>query len=136
MNKELISITNWLNATKLSINVKYIKYSFFHKTSQNDNMPLRLPNLKKNWLNVERESSIQFLGIWIVGNLTRRDYIHFILKQNCGLLYQRKHYLDERCLKQIYFAHAHTYCTVSLIGIITYKVTLKFLQEAFIFNFP
>lgn len=134
MNKELI--TTWLNATKLSINVKYIKYSFFHKTSQNDNMPLRLPNLKKNWLNVERESSIQFLGIWIVGNLTRRDYIHFILKQNCRLLYQRKHYLDERCLKQIYFAHVHTYCTVSLIGIIKYKVTLKFLQEAFIFNFP
>ena len=32
MNEEMTNITNWLNANKLSSNVKETKYSFFHKS--------------------------------------------------------------------------------------------------------
>ena len=34
MNRELMSESNWFNANKLSLNVKKIKFSFFHKSSK------------------------------------------------------------------------------------------------------
>ena len=95
---------------KLSLNFKKTKYSFFHKSSKKDNIPLRLPNLNINGLTVKRESSIKFLGVWIDENLTWMDPIHTIenkIAKNIGLLFQGKPYLDENCLKQIYFAYIH-----------------------------
>ena len=59
MNKELTHVSNWFNANKLSLNVKNTKFSFFHKSSKKDNIPLRLPNLNINWFTIERESSIK-----------------------------------------------------------------------------
>ena len=63
MNKELTNVSNWFNANKLSLNVKKIKFSFFHKPSKKDNIPLRLPNLNINGFTIKRESSIKFLGV-------------------------------------------------------------------------
>ena len=60
MNKELTNVSNWFNANKLSLNVKKTKFSFFHKLSKKDYIPLRLPNLNINGFNIERESLINF----------------------------------------------------------------------------
>ena len=63
-------------------------------------------------MTVEAESSIKFLEVCIYGNLTWRDKIHTVknkLAKIMELLYQGKHYLDENCFKQIYFAYIHTY---------------------------
>ena len=65
MNKELTNVINWFNANKLSSNVKKAKFSFFHKSSKKDNIPLRLPNLNINAFTTERETSLKFLGVWI-----------------------------------------------------------------------
>ena len=84
INKELTNVSDWFNATKLPLNVKKTKHSFFHKSSKKENIPLRLPNLKIHGLIVERESSINFLGVWI-------DHIHTVehkIAKNIGLLYQ------------------------------------------------
>ena len=94
MNKELTNVSNWFNADKLSLNVKKTKFSFFHKSSKKDNIPLRLPNLNINGFTIEHESSIKFLGAWIDENLTWRDHIHTVenkIAKNIGLLYQGKH---------------------------------------------
>ena len=58
MNKELTNVSNWFNAKRLSLNVRKTKYSFFHKSSEKDNIPLRILNLNSNGLTVEIESSI------------------------------------------------------------------------------
>ena len=78
MNKELKSVRKWFNVNKLSLNVKKTKYSFFHKSSKKDNIPLRLLNLNINGRTAERESSIKFLGVRIVENLTWRNTIHTV----------------------------------------------------------
>ena len=94
MNKELTNVSNSFNANKLSLNVKKTKFSFFHKSSKKDNVPLRLPNLNINRFTIERECSIKFLGVWIDENLTWRDHIHTVenrIAKNIGLLYQGKH---------------------------------------------
>ena len=102
LKKELMNVSDWFNANKLSLHVKRTNYSFFHKSSEKDNIPLRLQNLNINGFTVERESSITFLGVWIDENLTWRDHIHTVENKNAkniGLLYQGKHYLDDKCLK-------------------------------------
>ena len=76
LNEELTNVSDWFDANKLSLNLKKTKYSFFHKLSKNNNIPLWLPNLVINGLTVEREFSIKFLGVWIDENLAWRDHIH------------------------------------------------------------
>ena len=112
IDKELANVSVRFNANNLSLNVKKIKYCFFHKLSKKDIIPLRLPNLNINGLTVERESSIKFLGVWIDENLEWRDHIHTVenkIAESIGLLYQGKHCFDKNYLKQIYFAYIHAY---------------------------
>ena len=129
MNKELTNVSNWFNANKLSLNVKNTKYSCFRKSSKKDNIQLRLPILNINGFTVDRESSINSLGVWIDENLTWRDHIHtdeIKTAKNIGLLYQGKHYLDDKCLKQIYFAYIHAYLSyVNISWTTTHKTKLK-----------
>ena len=90
MNKELTNGSNWFNANKLSLNVKKTKFSFFHKSSKKDYIPLRLPNLNINGFTIEHDSSIKLLGVSIDENLTCRDHIHTVenkIAKNVGLLH-------------------------------------------------
>ena len=48
VNSELRKISQWFLANKLSLNVTKTKYSFFHKTSKKDDIPLKLPRLQTN----------------------------------------------------------------------------------------
>ena len=45
LNIELQKISQWFIFNKLSLNVTKAKYSFFHKPSRKDNIPLVLPKL-------------------------------------------------------------------------------------------
>ena len=104
----------------------------FPQIIKKDNIPLRIPNLTINGLTVERESSIKFLGVWIDENLTSTDHIHAVeneIARNIGFLYQGKQYLDENCLKQIYFAYIHAYLNYANIAwASTHKTKLKKVQ--------
>ena len=90
---------------------------------------MQLPNLNTNGLNIERESSMKCLGVWIVENLTWRDHIHTVenkIAKNIGLLYQGRYNLDEKCFKQIYFAYIRAYSSYTNIGRASaYKTKLK-----------
>ena len=94
---------------------------------------LQPPNLNINGFTIERESPIKFLGVWPYENLTWRDPIHTVenrIAKNIGLLYQGKHYVDDSCLKQIYFAYIHTdlnYANVAWAS--THKIKLKKVQS-------
>ena len=90
---------------------------------------MQLLNLNISGFTIEHESSIRFLGVWIDENLTWRDHIHTVenkIAKNIGLLYQGKHYLDENCLRQIYFAYIHVDLNyASLTSASTHKTKLK-----------
>ena len=133
MNKELMNVSNWFNANKLSLNINKTKYYFLHKSSKKDNIPLRLSNLNINGFTAEREASMKFLGVWIDENLPWRDHIHTVENKNAknmGLLYQGKHYLFVKCLKQIYFAYIHAYLNYANIAwVSTHKTKLKKVQS-------
>ena len=77
MTKELPSVSNWFNANKLFLNVKKYNYSFSHKLSTKDDVPVWLPNLTVNGLTAEHESSLKFLGVRIDENLILKDHIAY-----------------------------------------------------------
>ena len=58
VNIELQKISQWFISNKLSLNVTKSKYSFFHKLSKKDNIPLVLPKLS---ICNKRSESIKFL---------------------------------------------------------------------------
>ena len=77
VNSELSKINQWFLANKLSLKVTRRKYSFCHKTSKKDNIPLKFPSLQINNYSIERISSIKFPGVLLDENLSWKDHIKF-----------------------------------------------------------
>ena len=61
MNQELASSNQCFTSNKLSLNAGKTKYSFFHKPSKKDDIPLMLPKLPISNHVVERQVFIKFL---------------------------------------------------------------------------
>ena len=112
MNSELSKINQWFLANELSLNVTKSKYSFFHKTSKKDDMPLKLPRLQINNYNTERIPSMKFLGVLLDENLLWKDHIKYArskVSKNMAVLYKARDYLSKQSLLSLYDAYIHTY---------------------------
>ena len=97
---------------KLSLNAGKTKYLIFHKPSACDSIPLRLPTITFNNIEIKRESSVKFLGVIIDENITWNKHIELVenkISKNIGILYRASHYLDKKSLKSIYFSFIHNY---------------------------
>ena len=106
VNKELNKLSEWFACNKLPLNTAKTKYTFFHKLSQRDNIPLALPTLTINNNIIKRENSTKFLGVLIDENLTWQSPVHYIenkISKNIGLLYKAKFLLNQKCLKVYIF---------------------------------
>ena len=103
----------------MSLNIKKTKYSFFHKPSKKDNIPLVLPKLSINKHEIDRVESIKFLGVFIDENLTWKEHIKYTenkIAKNIGLLFRAKHYLHRKSLLLLYFAYIHSYINYANIA--------------------
>ena len=129
VNKELEKLGDWFSANRLSLNIKKTKYTFFHKNSVKDNIPLKLPDLHISNKSIERKSSIKFLGVMLDEHIAWNDHIHAIekkLAKNIGLLYRARQFLDKESLKTIYFSYIHSYLNYANIAwASTYFTKLK-----------
>ena len=119
MNQELLNIQTWFNANKLSLNITKTKYSFFHSLAYQDRIPLRLPSLFINGINIKRETTMKFLGILLDENITWRNHIASIeskVSKNLGILYKARTYLNINSTKQLYFSFIHSYLSYGNIA--------------------
>ncbi|XP_057302747.1 uncharacterized protein LOC130636914 [Hydractinia symbiolongicarpus] len=55
-NQELAHINEWFKANKLSLNISKTKYVLFYNRYKTDNIPLKLPSLKINNVNIKNNS--------------------------------------------------------------------------------
>ena len=95
-DSELSNINQCFLANKLSFNVTKTKHFFFHKTSKNDDVPLKLPRFQINNYNIERIPSIKFLGVLLDENLLWKHHIKYTqnkISKNIGILYKARDYL-------------------------------------------
>ena len=129
VNNELQKISQWFISNKLSLNVKKTKYSFFHKPSKKDNIPLALPKLCINNYQIQRSESIKFFGVFLDENLTWKDHIKYTenkIAKNIGILYRSKPYLNNKCLFSLYYSYIHSHISYANITMAnTYFSNLK-----------
>ena len=64
INNELLNIKDWFTANKLSLNVEKSKYSFFHKPSKKDDIPLRILKLIIKTMKYKEKNLSSFLGFY------------------------------------------------------------------------
>ena len=64
VNAESECINRWFKANKLSLNIKKTKYILFHKNSAKNEIS-GIPDLKTGRKNMEKTSSIKFLGVML-----------------------------------------------------------------------
>ena len=81
VNEELKKPEDWFKTNKLSLNNKKTKYTFFHKKSNKDDLPLKLPVLKIGNNQVQRKKAIKFLGVMLDENLDWQEHIRTIEKK-------------------------------------------------------
>ena len=106
-NLQLERINQWFISNKLSLNVSKTKYSFFHKPSKRDDIPLLLPKLNINNTEIERSECLKFLGVFLDENLCLKEHIKYSeskIAKNIGLLY-----IDKHSLLSLYHSYIHSY---------------------------
>ena len=119
MNEELASINQWFTSNKLSLNAKKTKYSFFHKPSKKDDIPLMLPKLTISNHVIERQEFIKFLGVLLDENLNWKEHIKYTenkIAKNLGLLYKARLFLERNALLALYYSYIQTYINYANIA--------------------
>ena len=111
MNVELEKISNWFKANKLSLNTDKTKFTLFHKPSQADNLPIKLPDLVIDSSKLEQSSHIKFLGVEIDNNLSWKFHIENLdtkIARVIGIMYKVRPILNTYCLKSLYHSLIHS----------------------------
>ena len=119
MNEELASINQWSTSNKLSLNANKTKYSFFHKPSKKDDIPLMLPKLTISNHVIERQEFIKFLGVLLDENLNWKEHIKYTenkIAKNLGLLYKARPFLERNALLALYYSYIQTYINYANIA--------------------
>ena len=120
VNNELKKISEWFISNKLSLNVKKNKYSFFHKPSKKDDIPLVLPKLNINDSEIAPTEPIRFLGVLLDENLswkTRTKYIENKISKNIGILFKARPFLNKKSLLSLYYSYIHSYITYDSVSL-------------------
>ena len=118
MNVELSKFNYWFKANKLSLNADKTKFTLFHKASQSENLPLKLPDLIMNDILIERKDSLNFLGILIDETLSWKNHIQVLeskLSRFIGLMYRSRSFLDPSSRKLLYFSFVHSHLSYANI---------------------
>ena len=129
VNSELKLITEWFLANKASLNAKKTKYALFHKVTMCDCLPLQLPTITFNNIEIKRENSVKFLGVNIYENLKWKNHIEVVenkTSKSIGVLYRASHLLNFKNLLIIYFSFSHIYISYANIAwASTFKTKLQ-----------
>ena len=128
VNSELECINQWFKANKLSLNIEKNKSTLFHKKSAKNEI-LGIPDLKIGSKNIEKTSSINFLGVMLDEHISWKDHIKTVenkFAKNIGLINRASYFLNEHSLKTIYFSYIHSYLNYANIAwVSTYVTKLK-----------
>ena len=98
------NLTNWLNANKISLNVKKTELVTFKHKNKKLECPIKIKLSRKR---LYPSKSVKYLGVKIDENLNWKDQTDDIvtkLNRANALLYKIRNYISFNTLKAIYFA--------------------------------
>lgn len=114
LNEELIKITEWTNANKLSLNTEKTKYIVFSKPKSRIIINTQLV------FNNEIISSLQhvkFLGVYLDNKMTWNIHINHICKKiskGIGIICKARKSLDEKTLITLYHSFVYPYVSYGI----------------------
>ena len=104
LNKDLKSLTKWLQANKIALNAKKTQLIIFRSKWKKIDYNF---NVKLNGKKLYAENFIKYLGIYIDSHLDWSVHIDTIaskLSRTVGMLAKIRHYVNKDVLRTIYFA--------------------------------
>ena len=108
INIELSTLSSWLIANKLTINVKKTHYIIFHSSK----VTCTHPDIIINHQIIDRVPTTRFLGVMIDETLNFKDHVSHIktkAAKGVGILCQAKKYFNIKTLVDLYYAFVHPY---------------------------
>ena len=105
INNELMEVSNWFKANKLSVNASKTNYMILgtpHMTLNKAHIDLKII---LNNLVLQRVQTMKFLGVLIDECLTWKPHIDCVLKtvsRNIGVINKLKHFIPNRILHTLY----------------------------------
>ena len=107
IESELLTIQDWFNANKLTLNVDKSSYLLYHNRKQ------PIPNFKIviNGVEIPRTKFAKFLGVWLDDKLKWDTHVNKLinkLKCGIGMLRCSKNLLSTKAKKLLYFGQIHS----------------------------
>ena len=112
VNQELCKIMDWLNANKLSLNLKKSHFILFGKVKNN------LINLTLNGQSIEQTKSTKFLGYIIEDDMSWRMHVKYLcnkISKSVGILRKARQTLYITTLIQLYYSFLYPYLSSGII---------------------
>ena len=116
INEEIKKVQNWIQANKLTLNIKKTHYIIFARCRKT--IP-SIPNIKIGDEVLKRVQQITFLGVTLDSHLDWKSHVQSMVQKihkQCGILYHTRHKLNLESLKLIYYTLIHpvfTYCSLA-----------------------
>ena len=100
INTELIHVNEWIQANKLSLNIKKTNYMLFSNSLNS------LPDhITFNQIQLTRVESTKFMGLFIDEHLNWNShlmYVNKLISRNAGVIYKLKNIFPEKILQMLY----------------------------------
>ena len=111
VNKELVNMVDWLQANRLSVNVKKTNYIIFSTVGKHLHIN---DDLKINGKIINKVDSTKFLGVWLDSKMTWSEHINYIrckISKGIGILCKARKVLNEKTLITLYYSFIYPYLT-------------------------
>ena len=112
IEEDLKTVSDWLRANKLTLNLNKSVYILFPKSNKEINL-----EIKMNGSNIKQVQQTKFLGLWIDHKLkweTHYSKLCIKLKRAIGLIRKGKNFLDRQSLRILYFAQFQSHLSYGL----------------------
>ena len=121
VNSELVKVSNWCNANRLSINFRKTNFMIIKspKKRLTKNVDIKLQNNENSYTSIEKKDHVKFLGVFIDENLSWKYHISFLssrLSRSAGVFLKLRHYVSLTQMKTIYYSLVYPYLTYAIVA--------------------
>ena len=110
VNQELIKLSDWIMANKLTLNVKKNNFVIFRPWQRKSNVDIsiKIPDSSSaRFVELDRNEYVKFLGLLIDSALTWKNQIDFIctkISKSIGLIAKLRHFVPQQTLITLYWS--------------------------------
>ena len=115
LNRDLISVNQWLCANKLSLNIDKSNFVIFRPPQKKVNYNIKLKIDNKD---IKEMKSIKYLGVYIDCHLKWKEHILEVSKKlarGIGILLKLRHFVNLASLVQVYYFIIYSFLTYGII---------------------